>query len=615
MIPMLPNRPQKPFQPPRVTPVRRVLQEQNRFGRVSSSSLPYSGSQMQQYHVPETQESSLENVPLLSDPLEINGDLTNPSTSQSVSISVLEKMFHHSDSNIENMLKTLESKIVAKCDAVDERLNNIEEEQSRQQQILNALVIAQSKTVHGGASLSIETNAEILTVAKYVSFPLKVRATAHVIARFVATTINPASHNLEYAFAVFDLLLHAPISKNRKEIRRSKFGQTFRNMRTLLAQAYLRNAVEVANEMEQDRISGFSEQHGSSGVAITRRRGGKDSSEEYITGCPRWAKKGFLLPEHMANWISSHHGEPAVHVDIEAEDENYNERDPFGERPTKRQKVNSTRRKNDAEIRRNVSKKIWTLGTQFLNLSRHEGRRFFTRYMAFLFHDLEGCKWDFVLPTGYFGRVDEVELSTTYLGIEKEVVEDINRQNAAKWTNLKTAFPGLEVEVEYNARVYSNDEARKRGSDKFESVTIRRKICIWNAALRFLMHYCRVSQEEDILRYAGYSLKAVYFIAIGFGTMLHESCEELKVSGKREDMLEQGYPKDLMIDGEKTRTSLMRNHTVDITKRHYDMLAQREMPVADERRFLGLINVDASTMCEEDVDAPIMPAAALGARS
>ena len=102
------------------------------------------------------------------------------------------------------------------------------------------------------ASLRPQTLAQVSLVSSYMNKILKTRAGAYIICKYVIAHVSKLRQNFETGTDVLDLLLFAPNSESRLQMRQTGVGKAFRDMRYNLASNTLYNCCKYAEAVSRD---------------------------------------------------------------------------------------------------------------------------------------------------------------------------------------------------------------------------------------------------------------------------------------------------------------------------------------------------------------------------
>ena len=497
-------------------------------------------------------------------------DQTNASqiTSQTILLrsidAMLEKHRLQTTQYLDTRLKSLDEKV----SSMNSQLFSVKENQEAQGEMIDCLIMSSAKSKSKSANLLPSTAAQINTIRYVLTNELRYRVNAYIISKFVCREVAKAPVSDQDPFFVWDLFMFAPDSKSRDEARRTTFGTVFLNMRKSMALSHLSVSVKNAENLSEEEKRRLD--------ALEVARDANENVDEWEAAHrrfrrPLWTFRGFIKPTHLlevANEITKN--QPASN---ETENMNPEHRNRSN---SKRRKKNNSKLSRDEEIRVEVCRTIWAMGTESLGLCRYDGRKIFTKHMGFLFHDACGADWEFKMPQGYLGRMNEVPLAHTYVGEELECEAVAVAENRQKLKLLAERFPDLFVDIQYKVQVYPNEEARDRRRGPAETHRIAQRISIWEEAMTFLVYYFRMQKPEDYVRTVAESLKTLYLVAMAISKMLHEASEILKTNGNVQVVWKLKYPLGVMLETEKARIDAIESHVLHVTRRHYERLTRGE---------------------------------------
>ena len=468
-----------------------------------------------------------------------------------------------------------------RLERMEEKLDEFKNEQKAQRGTMNALALGLMSNKRPLKGSSVEGMSYKLSVNYLCSFELMCKSTVHIICKFLMTALQQSEHSLSNPYEILDYFMFAPAAKNRKQSRSTEFGMVFRKMSTALAFSYLSNCISKAEQTDFEKLAE---------VALKNATAKDKNRDQCLLQRPVWTEEGFIQKHHMLDAIDLVNPVNETNKQNEAYTV-INEDEIEFERSDKRRKINDRGQTLEDHIRKEVCAEIWKNGTDFLNLSRHDARRYFTRTLGFLFLDEFGVNWEFDLPSDYYNRVNDIPLAHTYTGSNADQIRLANLKNDKIYHDILAMFPKLTVKCEYTVNIYPSDKARNSRRGTCKSVRVERSICILGIAREFVKFYARVDTPHHFLRYVSESFQTMYMVAMAIAAMLHRASKMLQTNGAAAAILEEVYPADIMNENVEGRLEKVRKHLIDITPRQYkELVGNCEALPSSSRRTDGTVD-------------------------
>ena len=473
------------------------------------------------------------------------------------------------------------NEIYARVQRIETNLDDSRSEQIRQCNSINALALGMLPIKKPPKEVKLQAMAFNPSVRRLCSFEVMCKSTIHIVCKFINCTIQCNNHSFNNPFQVLDLLFFTIDAKDKKGSINSEIGVLFKNMKTSMAFSYLAQCIKRA-EKENFVRTLLSSEDGND-------RKDQDAEEMHLQK-PVWTEPGFIEEHHMMYASDELFPLDDSNKENESPDDVNGTANESGAQqgpPQKRRKVSEKGSSLDDQVRHEVCKEIWKSATEYLNLARHDSRRYLTEHLGFLFLDSGGAKWEYEIPDDYFGRAGSIPLAHTYTGKEAEQISLANLKNGRIVKEILAMFPKLSFKCQYTVKVYPTNSARNARRGPYKAIRMERKLCLWDLAKEFFKYYARTEHAEECYRYVAESFRTIYYIAMGFASMLHRCSDMIKSTGSAGDIWNKTYPGHVMIEKEEARLDTIQKCVFELTQKQYNELFG-SAPTENNRR--GQVN-------------------------
>ena len=491
--------------------------------------------------------------------------------SQGTSVGVVDALLDKYSLKVQKWIEEQTEEMRTHAATQNEKIEALQKDITRNKSIISAmaLYVGSQNVAFKNLSVRPQTVANVATLNSYLLPQIAVKSGCHIVTTYALEFVKEHASTFEYGQEVLELMLFSPRANERKEKRRSFYGKAFLDMRYGLTHNYVRNCCYQAHRMVEERTEAANahpepEVAEQSGAAIESQL---RAHEVHIQNSI-WTEKDYINDRDIriaCEAMTRLSKQPTDQSESSpssslVDDENARK---------KRQKVNEKSRSLDEEIKQEVLKEMWRKQTKYFSLARQASRGILTKTIGFLFEAKAKPKWEFTAPRDYFGKVENVVLTTKYKGDNIIEISRVNRDNKAKLNQLMSQFPKLKFKCSYEVSIVGGTKQQdsRRGPRK---VRMERDVCIVDTAMKFIEMYFQVESHEDFLRFVPESLRLVYLIAMSIAVTLEQASDILNGSNSFEELFSNRYPLFILIETPSARLKIINSSTLNISRADFE---------------------------------------------
>ena len=310
-------------------------------------------------------------------------------------------------SNIEPRMLRIESGIPKLQAELSELREDLKAFQAKSEDSLGKMLelvelIVMGNTQKGTKKKKLETNAAYIkaqcgSVGAMLTPDILGKVGSFVLSKYIVDSISKKAYVLQTVNLPFEMLNFAPHPKSQKQAANTDMGRLFYTMKMRLVWTYVVNCVERAKLKERENAFGNAE----------RTRADCVDGSISISFRPLWARDGVISRkivdkecERISGCSMNRKRKVAVIVEESGdEDEGANSRASRRDRDSsrssyKRQRLQCEPGVQSDAVAKAVVRTLWGEATDWLNQSRHQGRRASTRGLGFFVTPKAKAVWD-----------------------------------------------------------------------------------------------------------------------------------------------------------------------------------------------------------------------------